>query len=63
MSVERIPVKVFHGRAYEEAIAAAGGIDVQILGIGRIGHMGFNFLDMPFHSTGVVQKTPLTAFA
>ena len=31
-----------HCRAYEEAIAAAGGIDVQILGIGRIGHIGFN---------------------
>ncbi len=29
-------------RAYEEAIAAAGGIDIQILGIGRTGHIGFN---------------------
>lgn len=28
--------------AYEEAIAAAGGIDVQILGIGANGHIGFN---------------------
>jgi glucosamine-6-phosphate deaminase len=27
---------------YEEAIAAAGGIDLQILGIGRTGHIGFN---------------------
>ena len=27
---------------YEEAIAAAGGIDVQILGIGTNGHIGFN---------------------
>jgi len=27
---------------YEEAIAAAGGIDVQILGIGANGHIGFN---------------------
>lgn len=27
---------------YEEAIAAAGGIDVQILGIGTDGHIGFN---------------------
>lgn len=27
---------------YEEAIAAAGGIDIQILGIGRTGHIGFN---------------------
>jgi len=27
---------------YEEAIVAAGGIDVQILGIGTNGHIGFN---------------------
>jgi glucosamine-6-phosphate deaminase len=27
---------------YEEAIRAAGGIDLQILGIGRTGHIGFN---------------------
>ncbi len=27
---------------YEQAIAAAGGVDVQILGIGRNGHLGFN---------------------
>lgn len=30
------------GDAYEEAIVAAGGIDLQILGIGRTGHIGFN---------------------
>lgn len=29
-------------REYEEAIAAAGGIDIQLLGIGRTGHIGFN---------------------
>lgn len=29
-------------RAYDEAIAAAGGIDLQLLGIGRNGHIGFN---------------------
>ena len=29
-------------RAYEEAILAAGGIDIQILGIGSNGHIGFN---------------------
>ena len=28
--------------AYEAAIVAAGGIDFQILGIGRTGHIGFN---------------------
>ncbi len=31
-----------HCRAYEDAIKAAGGIDFQILGIGRSGHIGFN---------------------
>ena len=29
-------------RAYEKAIADAGGIDFQILGIGKTGHIGFN---------------------
>jgi glucosamine-6-phosphate deaminase len=29
-------------REYEEKILAAGGIDFQILGIGRTGHIGFN---------------------
>ena len=29
-------------RGYEEAIRAAGGIDLQLLGIGRTGHIGFN---------------------
>ena len=29
-------------RRYEETIAAAGGIDLQILGIGANGHIGFN---------------------
>src|ERR671912_403755 len=29
-------------RGYEEAIEAAGGIDLQLLGIGRTGHIGFN---------------------
>jgi glucosamine-6-phosphate deaminase len=28
--------------AYEEAIRSAGGIDLQLLGIGRTGHIGFN---------------------
>ncbi|MET4157355.1 glucosamine-6-phosphate deaminase [Agromyces sp. PvR057] len=30
------------GADYEAAIDAAGGIDIQILGIGRTGHIGFN---------------------
>ena len=29
-------------RAYDDAIRAAGGIDIQILGIGSNGHIGFN---------------------
>lgn len=29
-------------RRYEEEIRAAGGIDIQLLGIGRTGHIGFN---------------------
>ncbi|MGD8699368.1 MAG: glucosamine-6-phosphate deaminase [Gemmatimonadales bacterium] len=31
-----------HCREYEDAIKAAGGIDFQILGVGRSGHIGFN---------------------
>jgi len=31
-----------HAREYESAIAEAGGIDFQILGIGQTGHIGFN---------------------
>ncbi len=31
-----------HCRRYEEAIQRAGGIDLQLLGIGRNGHIGFN---------------------
>ena len=35
--------KVFeYCQEYEELIARAGGIDIQILGIGRTGHIGFN---------------------
>ena len=29
-------------RAYESAIAAAGGVDLQLLGVGADGHIGFN---------------------
>ena len=31
-----------HHRAYEDAIRAAGGLDLIMLGIGRSGHIGFN---------------------
>ena len=37
---EQDPLEV--GPAYEEKIRAAGGIDLQVLGIGRNGHIGFN---------------------
>jgi glucosamine-6-phosphate deaminase len=30
------------GAEYEAAISAAGGVDLQVLGIGRTGHIGFN---------------------
>jgi glucosamine-6-phosphate deaminase len=30
------------GERYEAAIAAAGGVDLQVLGIGSTGHIGFN---------------------
>jgi glucosamine-6-phosphate deaminase len=31
-----------HCKKYEEAIRAVGGVDIQLLGIGRTGHIGFN---------------------
>ncbi|WIM73496.1 glucosamine-6-phosphate deaminase [Corynebacterium suedekumii] len=30
------------GQAYEDAITAAGGVDIQLLGVGTNGHVGFN---------------------
>ena len=36
------PDPVSEALQYEERIAAAGGIDLQLLGIGRNGHIGFN---------------------
>ncbi len=43
-------------RAYDEAIDAAGGIDLQILGIGVNGHIGFNEPD-----EALIAATHLTA--
>lgn len=37
--------------AYEKAIRSAGGIDLQLLGIGQNGHIGFNEPGTPFGST------------
>ena len=48
-------------RAYEEKIDALGGVDVQVLGIGRNGHIGFNEPDgelIPFtHLTALTAST------
>ncbi len=41
---------------YEEKIKAAGGIDLQVLGIGHNGHIGFNEPGTPFDSvTSVIE--------
>jgi len=49
-------------RQYEEAIQRAGGIDLQILGIGVNGHIGFNEPDAVFLSdrTHLVNLSPKT---
>ncbi len=48
-------------RAYDEQIHVAGGIDWQLLGIGRNGHIGFNEpgtpLDSPTHITDLTEST------
>ncbi|HEY4247350.1 MAG TPA: glucosamine-6-phosphate deaminase [Lacunisphaera sp.] len=50
-----------HCRGYEQRIRDAGGIDFQILGIGRTGHIGFNEPGSPQHSrTRLVTLDPLT---
>ncbi|MBK0421589.1 glucosamine-6-phosphate deaminase [Leucobacter sp. CSA2] len=49
------------GAEYERAIAAAGGIDLQILGIGRNGHLAFNEPGSAVDSrTRAVELTPET---
>ncbi|MBR7082179.1 MAG: glucosamine-6-phosphate deaminase [Oscillospiraceae bacterium] len=46
---------------YDKAIEAAGGIDLQLLGIGNNGHIGFNEPGTPFGSvTHVVELTKST---
>ena len=50
--------------AYERAIRAAGGIDLQLLGLGRNGHIGFNEPGSSFSTlTHVVNLTEDTADA
>ncbi|GAA2044402.1 glucosamine-6-phosphate deaminase [Yaniella flava] len=47
--------------SYDEKIAAAGGIDLQLLGIGRNGHIGFNEPGTPFDApTHVGELTNIT---
>ena len=47
--------------AYDKAIEAAGGIDIQVLGIGNNGHIGFNEPDDELvaatHKTGLTAST------
>jgi glucosamine-6-phosphate deaminase len=45
-------------KSYEERIAEAGGIDLQVLGIGHNGHIGFNEPNTPFGA--VTQLVDLT---
>lgn len=51
-------------KEYEERINAHGGIDLQLLGIGANGHIGFNEPGTSFQSdTHVVELTPSTRIA
>ncbi len=51
-------------RDYEDEILLSGGVDLQILGIGRNGHIGFNEPGSDFRSlTRVVELTPSTRTA
>ncbi|MCP5536466.1 MAG: glucosamine-6-phosphate deaminase [Akkermansiaceae bacterium] len=58
VSAEDIPA---HCEQYEQAIINAGGIDQQILGIGRTGHIGFNEPGSPKDSrTRVIHLDQIT---
>ncbi len=47
--------------AYDKAIEAAGGVEIQLLGIGNNGHIGFNEPGTPFGSiTHMVELTDST---
>ncbi len=47
--------------AYDEKIAKEGGVDFQLLGIGRNGHIGFNEPNTPFDSkTHIIELTKST---
>jgi len=58
VSDEEIPA---HCAQYEQDIKDAGGIDLQILGIGRTGHIGFNEPGSPKDSvTRAIELDPIT---
>ena len=42
---------IAEGERYEQLIAAKGGIDLQVLGIGQNAHIGFNEPDVKFAAT------------
>jgi glucosamine-6-phosphate deaminase len=58
--MELLPI--WHRNArYEENIENCGGIDLQLLGMGHNGHIGFNEPDTPFESlTHIVELTEST---
>ena len=58
LDAESIPA---HCAEYEQSIVDAGGIDQQILGIGRTGHIGFNEPGSPKDSlTRLIELDPVT---
>lgn len=52
---------IWEGEEYDQAIDAAGGIDLQVLGIGQNGHIGFNEPDSELvagtHVTALTENT------
>ena len=59
----RVPsgIDVSDPAAYDKEIEAAGGVDLQLLGIGNNGHIGFNEPGTPFGSlTHIVELTEST---
>ncbi|MBK7097610.1 MAG: glucosamine-6-phosphate deaminase [Sphingobacteriales bacterium] len=61
--VEKDNIKA-HAAEYEKAIEKAGGIDLQILGIGNNGHIGFNEPGSGIYTkTRLINLTPSTRYA
>ncbi len=58
------PDPTAEAQRYEDAVGRAGGIDLQVLGIGRNGHLGFNEPGSPLDSpTRVTTLAPSTRAA